>query len=336
MPRSFDLIPRMETDKPGAEIVLRDHCPDTDTFFADVVEGLSRPQKVLPSKYFYDERGSFLFDRICELEEYYPTRTELAIMKEYVREMADAIGERALIIEYGSGTSLKTRILLEGLVSPAAYVPIDIAREHLVAAARAIGELFPNLTVMPVCADYTQDFPIPEPPDGVGRRVVYFPGSTIGNFLPAQARAFLDRVRDRADALLIGVDLRKDPAVLEAAYNDSEGVTAAFNKNLLRRINQEIGATFDLDSFEHRAIFNDDESRIEMHLVSLREQKVDVGGTEISFRRGESICTEYSHKYTVEGFARMAAKSGFELERVWTDERRYFSVQYYRGRSTAG
>lgn len=325
----------MDTEKPAHAIRLHDYCPESSTFLEDVLDGLSRPRKTLPSKYFYDDRGSVLFDRICELEEYYPTRTELAIMREHAGEMAEAVGERVLLIEYGSGSSVKTHILLEALASPAGYVPIDISREHLVSAAERIAEQYPRLEVMPVCADYTQDFPLPRPTDVPRRRIVYFPGSTIGNFLPERARAFLRRVRHQADGLLIGIDLRKEAAVLEAAYNDADGVTAAFNMNLLRRINEELGADFDLDAFSHRAVFNDRASRIEMHLVSRRAQVVRLDGQAFGFEEGETICTEYSHKYTVDGFADMAAEAGLELGRVWTDARQYFSVQYYHVRGSS-
>lgn len=310
---------------------LLDLAPETDSFLEEVVAGLARPRKTLPSKFFYDERGSRLFDRICELDEYYLTRTELALMETHAEAMAARLGPGCLLVEYGSGSSIKTRILLDHLADPAGYVPIDISREHLLRSAADLSAAYPGLPVRPVCADYTQTLTLPDPGGPVRRTVVYFPGSTIGNFEPEEARAFLvqaARVCGPGGALLIGVDLQKDRAVLEAAYNDAEGVTAAFNKNVLARINAELGADFDLDAFDHRAVYDAALGRIEMHLVSLRDQCARVGAHRFAFRRGETICTEYSHKYTLDGFARLAAEAGFAVEQVWTDARDYFSVQY--------
>ena len=315
---------------------------DRDAFRRDVLAGLARAQKSIPCKYFYDERGSALFERITETEEYYPTRTELAIMEAYVGEMAEAIGPRAVLIEYGSGSSRKTRVLLDALdpgAHPArglaAYVPIDISREHLLATADALRTAYSALPVLPVAADYTADFDLPDLPSHA-KRVVYFPGSTIGNFDRAQAANFLDHVAEVAcdtertcGGLLIGVDLIKDRATLEAAYDDAAGVTTAFNLNLLDRINRELGGTFDTDAFRHRAVWNDEAERIETYLVSRRDQTARVDGVPFHFAEGEAVHTENSHKYTVESFARFAAEAGFVLRRHWTDADDLFSVLYF-------
>jgi dimethylhistidine N-methyltransferase len=314
---------------------------DRNTFLHDVLTGLGQPQKSIPCKYFYDERGSALFDRITETEEYYPTRTELAIMETHVGEMAEAVGPRAALVEYGSGSSLKTRVLLDRLAADAApgdalaaYVPIDISREHLLSTADTLRAAYPGLPVLPVAADYTADFDLPDLPPHA-KRVVYFPGSTIGNFDRAQAADFLDHAAEVAGGpegrggLLIGVDLKKDRATLEAAYDDAEGITAAFNLNLLHRINRELGGTFDPDAFRHLAVWNEASSRIEAYLVSERDQTATVEGETFRFAEGERIHTENSHKYTVEGFARSAAEAGFALRRYWTDGGGLFSVQYF-------
>jgi dimethylhistidine N-methyltransferase len=311
---------------------LCDLAPERASFLSDVLAGLSAPRKTLPCKYFYDERGSALFERICELEEYYPTRTELGILRRHAGAMAEALGPRCLLVEYGSGSSTKTRLLLERLVDPAAYVPVDISREHLLRSATALSAHHPRLPVRPVCADFTQPFALPEVP-GALRRAVFFPGSTIGNFADAEARKLLAQVAEQCGPgglLLIGVDLRKSRAILEPAYDDAKGVTAEFNLNLLRRINRELGARFDLAAFAHRAVWNAAEGRVEMHLVSRREQVVRIAGRSIRFLRGESIHTESSHKYEIEGFAALAHEAGFEVLRVFTDPARLFSVQLLR------
>lgn len=318
------------------DLDLVDNEPAIEQFRHDVLEALSRPsQKELPTQYLYDERGSALFDQICELPEYYPTRTELSIMETSAADMAAAIGPGALIIEYGSGSSIKTRRLLEQLPDPAGCVLVDISREHLLRSAENLAALFPHVEVLPVCADFTEPFEIPTPRATEKRRVVYFPGSTIGNFLPNHASALLEQMADQVGpdgGLLIGTDLRKDSAVLEAAYNDAQGVTAAFNLNLLRRINRELEADFDLDGFEHKAVYDEELGRIEMLLISRRVQVVTVAGRRFSFDRGETIRTEYSHKYAVEGFARMASKAGFVDAQVWTDPKNLFAVHLLRRR----
>jgi dimethylhistidine N-methyltransferase len=313
------------------DIRIADYAPTAGGFRGEVLEGLGRPRKELPCKYFYDRRGAELFERICELDEYYPTRVELGIMTAHVDEMAALSGPGCAVIEYGSGSGKKTRMLLDRLRDPAAYVPIDISREQLLATARALGGEHPGLEVLPVVADYTGRYEVPEPSRPARRRVVYFPGSTIGNFDPPAATRFLRHIArqcGQGGALLVGVDLRKDPEVLHRAYNDAAGVTAEFNKNLLARINREIGADFVLDRFRHYAFFAPLEGRIEMHLVSLEEQRAEVAGVPVAFERGESIWTESSYKYTLRGFASLAAAAGLAVERVWTDPERLFSVQY--------
>ena len=309
---------------------LQDEEPDRDQFLIEAVDGLKNDPKQLPCKYFYDELGSRLFDRICELPEYYPTRTERSIMKTSAHEMAAAVGPDALIIEYGSGSSLKTRLLLDVLESPAGYVPVDISRDHLLKTAAALARDYPEIEILPVCADFTQPFAIPEPKRTPARRVVYFPGSTIGNFTKEGAIELLQRVATscgQGGALLIGVDLKKDPETLERAYDDSQGVTAAFNRNVLVRMNRELDADFDVSEFEHRAVWVEEPGRVEMHLVSQVDQTVHLDDERIEFAAGEHICTEHSHKYTVDGFAALAAAAGFSLAEVWMDAGKRFSVQ---------
>jgi dimethylhistidine N-methyltransferase len=305
--------------------------PTVHRFRADVLRGLAAPAKHLPCKYFYDEAGSALFEQITALEEYYPTRTELAIMRRHAAEMGELLGPRCLVIEYGSGSSSKTRLLLDHLPDAAGYVPVDISREHLLHSARALAADYPALEVLPLHADFTRQLTVPSPCLPVSKRVVYFPGSTIGNLKPAQAAAFLRRtakVFGPGGGLLLGVDLQKPLPVLEAAYNDRRGVTAAFNRNLLVRINRELGADFDVGQFAHHAFYNVTAGRIEMHLVSQRVQRVRVGGVEFSFTQGESIHTENSYKYTLRRLRRLAAAAGLVVAAVWMDESRYFSVSY--------
>lgn len=306
--------------------------PSTATFLDDVLSGLEASPRRLPCKYFYDERGSRLFDEICHLDEYYPTRTELSIMRKHAGEMADRIGPGAMLVEFGSGSSIKTRVLLRRLVSPAAYVPVDISREHLERSAARLSRAFPQVEVLPVCADFTEDFVLPEPERTPTHTAVYFPGSTIGNFEPDAARAMLEQIAALAGAgggLLIGVDLDKDTATLEAAYDDARGVTAQFNLNLLRRINRELDGTFNLHKFAHRAVYNRAAGRIEISLVSRCRQVAEVAGRPFEFAPGDAILTEYSHKYTIDGFADMAAGAGLALRRSWTDEHQRFAVLHF-------
>lgn len=304
----------------------------TDTqFLTDALKGLKSTPKTLPCKYFYDQRGSELFDQICELPEYYPTRTEAGIMEDNIEEMAAVFGPDALLIEYGSGSSAKTRILLDHLPHLAGYVPIDISREHLYQTAESLASAYPALDILPLWADYTQAFTLPNVCRPVRSRIVYFPGSTIGNFHRPEAALFLKHIADicgPGGGLLIGIDLRKSPSVLEPAYNDAQGVTAAFNLNLLARMNAEIGADFALDGFAHSAFYNEQIGRIEMHLLSLNAQTVHLGGESIRFAEDETIWTECSYKYSLPEFAEMAASAGFTVRRVWTDSGLKFSVQY--------
>jgi L-histidine N-alpha-methyltransferase len=306
--------------------------PQQETaFLSDVIDGLVRFPKSLPCKYFYDAAGSALFETICALPEYYLTRTELEIMNRHAEEMAETLGPGVLLVEPGSGASLKTRLLLKHLPEPAAYVPVDISPSALVNAARELLGTFTRLEVVPVCADFSEPFELPLPRRRPERTVVYFPGSTVGNFDPPRAVALLRRlggVCGPGGAVLVGVDLDKPTPVLEAAYNDSQGVTAEFNKNLLRRINAELGADFDLDRFEHVALFNEGHRRIEMHLESNAVQTVGVAGRAFQFRRGERIHTESSYKYSLAGFQDLAKRAGFSVGRVWTDPAGLFSVQY--------
>ncbi len=310
---------------------IRDLGPDASQFRDDAWAGLAATRKTLPCKYFYDARGSALFERICELPEYYPTRTELAILEAHAEEMAACLGPHCLLIELGSGSSRKTRLLLDRLREPAGYVPIDISSAALAESVHVLAKAYPTLEVLPVCADYGDLLELPRSRIEPARRAVFFPGSTIGNFTPPDAQRFLERMGKMAGpegGILIGADLRKAPALLEAAYDDAAGVTAAFDRNLLVRLNDEIGADFVLDRFQHRAVWNEEVGRVEMHLVSTVDQDVRVAGRRFHFAAGESIHTENSYKYSRDGFAALAAGAGLAVRRVWTDERRWFSVQW--------
>lgn len=305
--------------------------PGEDDDLAEILAGLRLPAKRISPKYFYDERGSQLFDEITRLPEYYLTDTELGIMQDNIDEIADLIGYQASLIEFGSGSSMKTRVLLESLHDLAAYVPVDISEEHLLESAKLIQSEFPCIEVAPVVADFTKPFDLPSPRIPPKRNIVYFPGSTIGNLERRHALGLLDVMHQEAGedgALLIGVDLQKDPDVIEAAYNDSAGVTAKFNLNMLRRMNNEFGADFDLDAFSHKARYDPEEGRVVICLISSKDQVVHLGGETFTLKENEGILTEYSHKYTLAGFARMARESGFEPARVWTDADELFSVQY--------
>jgi dimethylhistidine N-methyltransferase len=293
------------------------------SFRDDVVAGLSAPRKFLSPKYFYDASGSRLFERICRLPEYYVTRAELALTRRHLAAIARFAGRGCQLIEYGSGEGVKSRLLIRA-ARPAVYVPIDISQDALDEAARRLAREFPGLRIHPLLGDFSRPIDIPV------RRgmpsVVYFPGSTIGNLTPEEAHAFLSMSRGIAARMLVGVDLKKDPAVLHAAYNDARGVTAAFNLNLLARINRELGANFDLRRWRHYAFYNPAQGRIEMHLVSLGEQKVALGKHRFRFASGETIHTENSYKYSLDGFRELAAKAGFRGARVWTDRREFFAL----------
>jgi dimethylhistidine N-methyltransferase len=297
-------------------------------FLDDVLDGLSQPQKTLPSKWLYDEEGSRLFEAITELPEYYPTRTELLILEQAAPGLAEEISPGAALVEFGNGSSLKTRRVLDAAPQIAVYVPIDISLDALLASAAELTAAYPALTVAPLAGDFTQDLRLP--PAAEGRpRTGFFPGSTIGNFEADDAVVFLrsaGRLLGQGAYMLVGADLVKDEAVLVAAYDDAQGVTAAFNKNLLVRINRELDGDFDLEGFAHEARWNPRHSRIEMHLVSLKDQTATASGERFRFRQGETIHTENSHKFTTEGFAAMAARAGWRQDRVWTDPDRLFSV----------
>jgi dimethylhistidine N-methyltransferase len=298
-------------------------------FAADVLEGLAATPKRLPAKYFYDEAGSRLFERITELPEYYPTRTELRILESSAESIARLADPGAALVEFGSGSTAKARLLLRHMASVRAYVPVDISAEFVNGEAVRLQADFPALRVLPVAADFTGAFELPAAVKA-GPRLGFFPGSTIGNLEPHEVTGFLRRAKRAlgpAAAFVVGVDLVKDPEVLYAAYNDSQGITAQFNRNLLVRINRELGADFDVSGFEHHAFYHRELRRIEMHLASLRRQKVRILGKCFEFRAGETIHTENSYKYTIESFAALARGAGWSIGAVWTDPERYFSVQ---------
>ena len=303
-----------------------------ENFREEVIAGLSKSPRELPCKFFYDAHGAQLFRQICELPEYYITRTEIEILRMHGAEMASALGSQIELIGFGTGAGTKTRILLEELRDPAVYVPIDISKEQLERSTARFQKMFPALQILPVAADYLEPFELPLPRKLSSRSVIYFPGSTIGNFEPNMAGEFLSRLAELAGdggGLLIGVDLQKDRHVIEAAYNDSAGVTAQFNKNLLSRINRELGADFDLAHWQHYAIYNPAEGRVELYLISEVDQSVKIGGSEFQFRAGEKILTEYSYKHTIGGLITLARQAGFHFQQVWTDDARWFGVFYF-------
>ncbi len=317
----------------AGRVTVLDLEPVNADFLAEVLAGLSSSPRTLPCKFFYDERGADLFQRICELPEYYITRTETELLRRCAPEIAESIGANAALIGFGTGAGIKTRMLLEHLENPIAYIPVDISKQRLLDSAVELSKAMPSLEILPVCADYLQELQFPKPlrkPDHVA---VFFPGSTIGNLEPAVAKGFLERVCrlcGKSGGLIIGVDLQKSREVLEAAYNDSAGVTAEFNLNLLVRANRELGADFDLARWEHRAVYNEIEGRIEMHLLSVGEQTVHVGGRAFAFADGEKIITEFSYKQTLDGFARLASSAGFrEASRVWTDPQGWFAIFHF-------
>jgi dimethylhistidine N-methyltransferase len=298
---------------------------------AEILSGLRAPQKRISPKYFYDQRGSELFDEICTLPEYYPTRTELGIMERHLPEIADLVGPQAAVIEFGAGSSAKARRLLAELHDPVAYVPVEISGEYLAGQADELARDFPQLSVVPVVADFTKPFDLPAHPTAPLRNLVFFPGSTIGNFTRTEARNLLEIMRHEAKpggALLMGVDLVKDVRVLEAAYNDARGVTAEFNRNVLLHLNAALGADFVPRRFRHEAIYDARNERIEMRLVSVTAQTVQIDGEAIRFAPGEHIVTEYSHKYSIERFWTLARQAGLEPGGVWTDADGLFGVHY--------
>lgn len=298
-------------------------------FREDILAGLSGDPKWVSCKYLYDKRGSELFDQICQTPEYYVTRTELAIMRQHAGQMAAQLGPGVALVEYGSGSSLKTRLLLDHLEKPACYVPVDVSGQHLQESCAMLAADYPDLAVLPVTADFTQPFELPAACDAAERAVVYFPGSTIGNLTHEESCQLLAGTRDlcgEGGEMLLGMDLQKDPAVIHAAYNDAQGVTAEFNLNLLRRINRELDGNFDVQAFRFEAAYNARRGRVESALVSQRDQRVTIDGREFEFTAGEPIRTEYSHKYTIPQFERLALEAGFTLQQVWTDAQQYFAV----------
>jgi dimethylhistidine N-methyltransferase len=322
------IMPR--TDDHTGTIEIIDYHPRLGRIEEDVISGLSRHQKELPPKLFYDLEGSELFEEITELDEYYPTRCEIAILETIAGELAEIAGDHVALIELGSGSSRKTRIILDALRGRCTYLPVDISKEFLRSSAESINHDYPEVDVVAICADYTRPFEIPHS-EQFEKRIVFFPGSNIGNMIPERAETFLRSFHEfllPGDGALIGVDLRKDAAILHAAYNDSRGVTARFNMNVLRRLNRELGADFDVDQFEHVAWFDDEKSRVEMHLRSLANQSVHIGEHVFTLERGETIHTENSCKYSIDGFRSLAARGGFTPLEVWTDPDSLFSEHY--------
>lgn len=321
----------MAADARSGRFEFIDLAPRPADFLSEVIEGLSRRKKALAPKFFYDAEGSRLFEAICELPEYYLTRAELEILARHARDIADILGHDLALIELGSGSSRKTRILLDAL-RPQLYMPLDIAGEHLVITSASLAAQYPWLTIRAVCVDYSQPFRLPL--EAAMRKVAFFPGSSIGNFDPEGAVTLLRGVRALVGpdgGLLIGFDLKKDRDVLQRAYNDRQGLTAEFNLNLLRRINRDLGADFAVDNFHHHAFYDQALGRIEMHLVSAVRQSAAVGGRRFHFRPGESIHTENSYKYAVADFSAMAAAAGFQGVRSWFDAAGRFCVQYLVG-----
>ncbi len=307
---------------------LVDLSPSAAEFRDAVWSGLSQPQKSIPAKFFYDREGSRLFEAICETPEYYPTRTEKALLARIAPEIGALVGSGRTVVEYGSGAGEKIRMLFDNLSGAAGYVPVEISRARLIEVVGELAAAYPDIQIAPVCADYTKPFALPRTsaePSWLG----FFPGSTIGNFTLLQATQFLSQARrmlGRGACFVVGADLRKDAAVLNAAYNDAAGVTGAFNLNLLARINRELDGTFDLAGFAHRAFYASEQGRIEMHLVSLRAQRVAVGERIFAFSEGETIHTENSYKYDLEQFRGLAASAGWAHRKMWTDPDNLFSV----------
>lgn len=309
---------------------LYDFAPTTGDLYPAVIDGLHQAEKRLPGALLYDERGSQLFDRICEQPEYYLTRTELGIMQRYIGEMVDLLSAGVALVEYGSGSSLKTTILLDHLPDLACYIPIDISKEHLLQAAEKLTKQYPCLEILPVCADYSQPFHLPAPTKAAARYVAYYPGSTISHFHPAEAVAFLAQVRTVCgpdSLLLIGVDLKKDAAIIEPAYNDRAGFSRAFTNNILHHLNQRFSATFDTAGFAHQAFYNPQQGRVEFYLASHQPQMARLNGETFHFAAGERINLAYSYKYSLTEFAELAAKADWHVNRIWTDDQQLFSVQ---------
>jgi len=298
----------------------------------EIINGLKDSPKRLPTKLFYDEKGSQLFDKICELNEYYPTRTELKILEDNIEEITSCFGDDSVLVELGSGSSIKVRLLIDNLPTLAAYVPVDISSEHLVYSAECLKADHSDLKVYPLVADYTKEFTLPVINENYKIIDAFYPGSTIGNFTPQKARSFLERVANtfgKNSGLLIGVDLKKEKSILEAAYNDSKGITAKFNINILNHINTLVIADFNISKFSHHAFYNIDAGRIEMHLISKEAQKVKIDDEIISFGEQENILTEYSYKYSLRDFEQLV-DGIYDVEKIWIDDNQLFSVQFLR------
>ncbi len=306
-----------------------DQYPQTTDFRTDIFSGLCDEQPYISAKYFYDETGSRLFEKICNTKEYYPTRTEINIIRDNIDDIVAVLGKDCLLIEPGSGDSYKVRLLLDAL-RPIAYLPIDISKCYLQDEAKKLAAEFTWLNVHAICADFTGKLKLPYHVESTNK-VAFFPGSTIGNFVPDQAVKVLEEIKAMvgdSGGLLIGVDLHKNSDILNAAYNDKKGYTEKFNKNLLSRINRELAANFNLDQFQHVAFFNEEELRIEMHLLSQQSQQVIIDDQIFQFGKGQTILTEYSHKYSLQHFQQLAAQAGFKTVKTWLDKDRLFSVHY--------
>ncbi|HFB64897.1 MAG TPA: L-histidine N(alpha)-methyltransferase [Aeromonadales bacterium] len=321
--------PEAVTETRSNSIAFYDFHPQFDSMLSEVWQGLSETPKKIHPKFFYDARGSQLFDQICQLDEYYPTRTEVAILEKYKQEIAELAGEYAALIEMGSGSSHKIRILLDAM-QPAAYLPLDISRDHLISSSQRLAEEYPWLDVHAACIDYSTAWKLPYRAEK-GQKVAFFPGSSIGNFDPEDAHNLLKEIAQLVGPkgnLIIGVDRVKDKNILEAAYNDHSGITAQFNLNLLQRINEELDANFDLNNFSHKAFFNTELNRIEMHLTSNIPQYIKVAGKTFFFEQDETLHTESSYKYSIENFTQLALNAGFKCKQIWSDEKDWFSVYF--------
>jgi dimethylhistidine N-methyltransferase len=320
--------------RPEEQVAVHDFEPDVATMREEVVRGLSCEPKRLPSQYLYDETGARLFERICDTVEYYLTRTEVSILEMNMDAISARIGPGALVIEPGSGNGHKTRLLLDGLKDPAGYVPIDVSRKQLARCTKEIRQEFPDLEVLPVCADFTGDYGVPATTADVRSRVMYFPGSTIGNFAPPEAVAVLRHLASLGRSMLIGIDLKKDRSILEPAYDDAGGYSREFALNLLVRLNRELGADFVVEQFGYEAPYNEDAGRIEMALVSDRKQAAHIDRHRVEFQRHERMLTEYSYKFDLEGFAELAGQAQLEVAETWTDPADLFGVLYLTFNST--
>ena len=312
----------------NSKVKFHDLAPEDADFHKDVIEGLSNRPRMIPPKYFYDKRGSKLFDAICEQPEYYPTRTEISLLQYYARDIAERIGPDCILVELGSGASDKVRLLFDAL-KPKGYMGVDISKEFLLDATDKLAHDYPWLEVHAVCADFSQVLEIPDHYDDQ-QHIAFYPGSSIGNFDPDDAIIFMEQIATMVGAggkLLIGVDLKKDETILNAAYNDAAGITAELNLNLLIRMRNELGAELEDNAFAHQAFYNESEGRIEMHLVSTKNTKLTIDGKAFAFHLGDSIHTENSYKYSLEAFEKLADRAGFDVEKVWTDRKELFSVQ---------